>query len=330
MKTLLSVLLLNLAVIGTGVPCIKAQVCDPSSAPGGLASAYVPGSGALLSWNAVPGSVGVQIKASLPSGSVITRRIIGFERDQFAVPDLLLTPGTYTWQVQAACSTTFPYDVTPISAPSTFTVGSACGSTVTDVDGNAYSTVLIGSQCWLGENLKTEHYRNGDPIPSGLNATDWQNTTSGASTIPGNNPFNISQYGLLYNWFAVVDSRGLCPVGWHVPSDAEFTQLTSLFGGETLAGGPLKQTGTLGTFTGLWQAPNTGATDGSGFTAIPAGYRTFSGTHSFINFNSYQWTNTGAPSTTTAYFRQLYHNQVFVTRGDFLKNHGMSVRCLQD
>ncbi len=265
---------------------LAAQVCDPTIAPTGLTSTYTSGSGALLEWNTVPGSIGVQIKATSPSGSNVTRRIIGFERDQFLVPDALLTSGTYTWQVQAACSTVPPYSVTPISGTDAFTVGggSSCPATVTDFDGNVYNTVEIGSQCWMAENLKVERYRVGIGIPTGSDA--WGGLTLlGAFGVYDNLAANKDIYGLLYDWIAVNHIWGLCPMGWHVPTDAEWTQMITVldpstcgsctgFSHSSTAGGQMKTTGTLSAGTGLWQSPNSGATNSSGFSGLPGGFYT--------------------------------------------------------
>jgi hypothetical protein len=119
---------------------LTAQVCDPAVAPTGLTSTYTPGSGVLLEWDAVPGSVGVQLKVNLPSGSSLNKRIVGLERDKFLVPESLLSPGTYMWRVQAACSTLPPFDLTPISESSSFSVGggSSCPATLTDGEGIVY------------------------------------------------------------------------------------------------------------------------------------------------------------------------------------------------
>ncbi|MBI1193798.1 MAG: hypothetical protein GC205_11595 [Bacteroidetes bacterium] len=271
--------LVLLCLSAVSVP-LSAQVCDPSVAPTGLTSTYTPGTGALLEWDAVPGSIGVQIKATSPSGSNVTRRIIGFERDQFLVPDVLLTPGTYTWQVQAACRTIPSFNVTPISTSNNFTVGvgSSCPATVTDLDGNVYTTVEIGSQCWTAENLKVERDRNGDNIPSGLSNSAWQATTDGASSVYNGVAANKATYGLLYNWFTTIDPRGLCPTGWHVPTDLEWTRLTDFLGGESVAGGAMKTTGTLSAGTGLWQSPNALATNSSGYSGLPGGFRFNEGT----------------------------------------------------
>jgi uncharacterized protein (TIGR02145 family) len=324
---------------------LEAQVCDPAVAPTGLTSTYTPGSGALLEWDAVPGSVGVQLRVDLPSGSTITRRIVGFERDKFAVPESVLSPGDYTWRVQAACSTVRPYDVTPISSSSSFTVGSgsSCPATVTDIDGNVYTTVEIGDQCWMSENLKVERYQDGSNIPTGLSDGDWGSTTSGAFAVYNNDAANKATYGLLYNWFAGVDARGLCPTGWHVPTDEEWTQMITVLDPSTCgsctgvshsltAGGHMKTTGTLDAGTGLWQAPNTAATNSSGFSGLPGGFRlSFSGSFFNQGLIGYWWSSSEySISPINAYERKLFYDFDFTTRNTINKQFGFSVRCLQD
>lgn len=302
-------------------------------APVNLSSTYVPGSGALLQWDVVPGSVGIQIKATLPSGSNVTQRIAGFERTQFLVPNALLSPGTYTWRVQAACSTVPPgYGATPISAPDNFTVPSGpfvCGDPITDVDGNAYPTVQIGSQCWMASNLLTTRYANGDVIPTGLSNGAWTATTEGAYSIYLDDPTLVSSYGLLYNWYAAVDLRGLCPTGWHVPDDLEWTTLVNGQGGMANAGGALKATGTLGAGTGLWAAPNTGATNSSGFSAIPGGLRNFLGAYLIKDERGFWWTTTPYTST-MAYRWRMDYDLTAADRDRPNKTNGFSVRCLKN
>ena len=311
---------------------LEAQICDPSTAPSGLVSTYTPGSGVLLEWDAVPGSVGVLLKVDLPSGTSLNRRIVGPELDQFAVPDAVLTGGsTYTWRVQATCSTLRPFDLTPISASSTFTVGSgsSCPATLTDIDGNVYNTVEIGSQCWMEDNLATETYGDGSAIPTGLSNSAWSSTTSGAFAVYADNPANKGTYGLLYNWYAVADPRSICPAGWHVPTDAEWTQLTDHLGGESVAGGQMKTTGTLGAGTGLWFAPNTDATNSSGFSGLPGGYRNFLGFFLTQGANGYWWSS-GENSTGSAWYRILDYGNGSAYRNDINKHYGFSVRCLRD
>jgi uncharacterized protein (TIGR02145 family) len=329
MKTLLCSLF-AFALLG-GSLLADAQACDPATAPGGLSATYTPGSGALLQWTAVPASVGVQIKATTPSGANVTRRLVGAELDQYLVPDAVLDPGVYTWQVQAACSTVPPYNVTPISPASTFTVGGSgtCPATVTDVDGNVYNTVQIGGQCWMAENLATETYNDGSAIPTGLSNSAWQSTTSGAFAVYADNPANKGAYGLLYNWYAVADPRGICPAGWHVPTDGEWTELTDHLGGEPIAGGPMKTTGTLGAGTGLWNAPNTGATNISGFSGLPGGFRYYNGL--FYNLGDYgYWWGATESTTINAWSRILDTDNTFVLRSANDKDYGFSVRCVRD
>jgi len=327
------------ALLGAG---LQAQVCNPSVAPTGLTSTYTPGTGVLLEWDAVPGSVGVQLKVDLPSAFPITRRIVGFERDKFAVPESLLSPGVYVWRVQAACSTVPPYNVTPISGSSSFTVGggSSCPATVTDIDGNVYSTVEIDSQCWMAENLKVERYRDGSSIPTGLSDAAWAATTSGAFAVYNNVAANKATYGLLYNWYAAVDSRALCPTGWHVPTDGEWTQMITVLDPGTCAGctgsshsftagGTMKTTGTLGAGTGLWQAPNTLATNSSGISGLPGGLRNDVGFFNFQQYTGYWWTST-AFSSSRAWGRVLSYDSGFAFRSNYDKQYGLSVRCVKD
>jgi uncharacterized protein (TIGR02145 family) len=141
---------------------------------------------------------------------------------------------------------------------------------MTDQEGNVYKTIMIGTQEWMAENLNTSIYRNGDAIPTGLSNAEWDstiNTQQGAWAYYNNDASYACPYGKLYNWYACVDARQLCPVGWHVPTDAEWSVLTDYLGGESVSGGKMKT-------TGLWSAPNTGATNSSGFSAAPGGART--------------------------------------------------------
>ena len=307
-----------------------AQICDPSTVPSGLEATYVPGVGAQLQWDLIPGSAGVQLKATSPSGSTITRRIVGFELAQFDVPGSLLSNGTYTWRVQAACSTIPPYNVTPISASNNFVVGPSgtCPSTVTDIDGNIYNTVEIGSQCWIARNLEVEHYQNGDEIPM-LSNYEWIYTVNGARAVFAGNPINKNLYGLLYNWHTLNDTRGLCPSGWHVPSDLEWTELTDLLGGELVAGGALKELGILGIGTGLWQSPNAEATNTAGFSGLPGGYREYYGTYFYLGFYGFWWSSSEFDST-NAWRRRLDYHTGNVARFGTNKQFGMSVRCLKN
>ena len=200
--------------------------------------------------------------------------------------------------------------------------------TVTDIDGNIYNTVQIGTQCWTLSNLKVSKYRNGDSIPTGLSNSDWQNTTSGAYAIYNNDPVNDGLYGKLYNHYAVTDSRGLCPTGWHVPSDAEWTILENHFGGSSVAGGALKSTAMQPT-PGGWNAPNAGATNSSGFTAPPGGFRNSNGGFYSMSDLGYWWSSS-VSSASGAWYRSLYYNVSNINRASTNRAVGFSVRCCRD
>ena len=314
---------------------INAQVCDPTIAPTGLTSTYTPGSGALLEWMAVPGSVGMQLRVILPSGAIILKRTGSFELDHFLIPDDVLSAGDYSWRVQASCSTTPPYNVTPVSVSRSFTVGGAttCPATVTDIDGNVYTTTEIGDQCWTAQNLKVEHYNNGDPIPTGLSDIAWSNTymdSTGAFAVYNNVAANKAIYGLLYNWYAVGDDRGLCPAGWSAGKDPEWTDMRVFLGGRTEAGGKMKATGTLGAGTGYWQAPNHDATNSSGFSALPGGLRELDGTYAEKGYKGYWWSSGQFFDSGGSWYRELFYNSGFADRDFVAKETGYSVRCLQD
>ena len=198
-------------------------------------------------------------------------------------------------------------------------------TTVTDIDGNVYQTVQIGDQCWMAENLKVKHYRNGDPILHLTDNVGWTSTSSGAYCAYDNNESNVETYGRLYNWYAVDDSRNIAPGGWHVPTDDEWQTLVDYLGGSSVAGGKLKEAGTE-----HWNSPNTGATNESGFTALPGGYRYGSnGSYYNMGYGGYFWSSTENYSY-YAWYRTLYYGNSEVGRGSSSKQYGFSVRCLRD
>jgi uncharacterized protein (TIGR02145 family) len=213
---------------------------------------------------------------------------------------------------------------TSAAAPS-FTCGT---STVSDVDNNTYNTVQIGTQCWTQSNLKVSKYRNGDNIATALSNSDWQNATSGAYEIYNNDPVNDGLYGKLYNHYAVTDFRGLCPTGWHVPTDGEWTTLENQLGGSSVAGGSLKSTAMQPT-PGGWNSPNTGATNSSGFTALPGGLRNFNGGFGNMTVVGYWWSSS-VSSGSDAWGRSLYDDDSFNLRFNGSRTYGFSVRCCRD
>jgi len=209
--------------------------------------------------------------------------------------------------------------------------GSPTGSgMVTDIDGNQYLTVTIGTQTWMRENLRTSRYSNGDPILEVLLNDDWEALSSGAWSWYDHDPEKDKPYGKLYNFYAVQNAKGLCPTGWHVPSDAEYTTLTNALGGTAVAGGKMKTTGTIQAETGYWEDPNTGSTNESGFTGLPGGVRNFDGLFGVLGREAYWWTSTPTDNGTESWYRRLLSNDASVTRATNIYNHGLSVRCVRD
>jgi uncharacterized protein (TIGR02145 family) len=213
----------------------------------------------------------------------------------------------------------------------------ASTTTVTDIDGFVYKTVKIGNQWWMAENLKVTRYRNGDYIPHVTDNSTWEGLTTGACCNFNNDGTNATTYGSLYNWYAVNDSRNIAPAGWHVPSDEEWKELEMYLGMSqseadntgwrgTDEGGKLKDAG-----TGYWIAPNTGATNESGFSALPGGCRHCDGLYYEDDINHYAefWTSTEY-NNTSAFLRTLSwrHSTITRTAGD--KQWGFSVRCVKD
>jgi uncharacterized protein (TIGR02145 family) len=201
---------------------------------------------------------------------------------------------------------------------------------MTDQQGNVYKTIVIGTQEWMAENLNTSIYRNGDAIPTNLDNATWQSTTSGAWAYYNNDASYACPYGKLYNWYACVDARQLCPVGWHVPTDAEWSVLTSYLGGEDVAGGKMKTTGTIEAATGLWYVPNQSATNSSGFSGAPGGTRDSDGSYYGIGAFGGWWSSSEF-DTSIALFRGLSYlsDIAFLANIDFMRE-GFSVRCLRD
>jgi uncharacterized protein (TIGR02145 family) len=207
--------------------------------------------------------------------------------------------------------------------------------TVTDIDGNIYNSVTIGTQAWMKENLKVTHYRDGTLIPNVTSATLWISLSTGARCYYNNDSVvNAPVYGALYNLFAVDDSRNICPIGWHVPSDGEWnimekyldntvdTTATGYVG--TDIGGKLKETGTT-----HWTSPNTGATNNSGFGALPGGTRSNDGAYYYVGDYGYGW-SAMAYDATNAWYRYLCYDNSQVGRDYNSMVNGFSIRCVRD
>jgi uncharacterized protein (TIGR02145 family) len=186
--------------------------------------------------------------------------------------------------------------------------------------------VKIGNQIWSAENLNVDRYSNGDTIPQVTDATTWSNMTTGAWCYYNNDSTNGPIYGKLYNCYSVADSRGLCPTGWHVPSDDEWSTLLKYLGGYSLAGGKMKEVGLT-----LWASPNNGATNSSGFTGRPGGFRSEYNAYYDFGNRGYWWSATKL-STTDAKGCILYYNHSYLGIDSFVRpeNYGLSVRCVRD
>lgn len=265
---------------------------------------------------------------SLPTSEEISNRRTSFNLDEIKV----------RWKKAALENCTGA----PCAGGASFTCGT---STVADIDGNTYNTVLIGTQCWTKSNLKVTKYNDGTNIPldatggpTGFSATGgWYALTTGARTVYEHDNNNLNVYGYLYNHYAVLDSRKICPSGWHVPSDSEWNTLmiaidptgsTSPFSSgaavSLIAGGKMKS-------TTLWNSPNTGADNSSGFSALPSGVRGYHGFQNKGNLTKF-WSTTLYPGSI---------NDIS-TRGGFEYNNsgmfwdyvqpptGLPIRCLKD
>ena len=194
------------------------------------------------------------------------------------------------------------------------------------------SSVIIGDQEWQTKNLDVDRFRNGEPIPQAITAEEWK--AAGEREEPAwcyynNDAENGKIYGKLYNWYAVNDARGLAPQGWHIPTDNEWTILTNYLGGEGVAGGKMKVTGTT-----YWDTPNNGANNESSFSALPGGYRNLNGIFNGNNYSAFFWSATGG-GTNYAWYRYFYYYNAGVSTGspniaNYNKPVGASVRCIRD
>jgi uncharacterized protein (TIGR02145 family) len=198
------------------------------------------------------------------------------------------------------------------------------GTSVT-FDGYTYPTILLGNdQEWMAENLRTSIYSNGDSIPNITDPSQWASLTSGAWAHYNSDSQYENPYGKIYNWLTVADPRNVCPSGWHVPADNEWTALTDYLGGNLIAGGYMKSIGTQ-----YWLSPNEWATNESDFSGLPGGYRLDYGAFEYIG--SYgTWWSSSLDSNSNAWFRWLYFNDGKVIRNGLPKNYGLSIRCLRD
>ena len=205
------------------------------------------------------------------------------------------------------------------------------GPNITDVEGNSYKSVIIGKQTWMAENLKVTKYNDGTPIPNITDNTEWSKLTTGAWSYYKNDVVNNSKYGKLYNWYTVSKTtngnQNVCPKGWHVPSDLEWTALTDYLGGENFAGGKMKEVG----ITSWYKADNCASTNTSLFSALPGGYRLNIGyCDSIGNGGLASWWSSSEGSLVNAWYRSLFYYNCLAFRNEIDKRSGFSVRCLKD
>ena len=214
------------------------------------------------------------------------------------------------------------YDVpgcagTPLDAPL-----APCGSTVSDVDGNSYPVIAIGPQCWIAKNLQTTKYKNGSLIPEVANQSPWLSTNGGARCLYDNDNNNLNTYGYLYNWESINNSQGLCPNGWHTPTDADWDILI-----QTLAFS--EAGGYMNSGSNLWNPPNSFGTNSSGFTAEPGGVRNDVGDYSDLGSQAVFWSASEA-NASEGRARRIFDNHQSLFAFDMLKTNGAYCRCVRD
>jgi uncharacterized protein (TIGR02145 family) len=299
---------------------------------------------ALTSLNWSNGAKFMQVEIDLGNG------FIDIGTQQLLSVPYALHAGSVHLDVSATGDTLFVGDgsfiiIPGISEANSFTTGTTlhtCGTpnvhnpeltygSMTDQEGNVYRTIVIGTQEWMAENLNTGIYRNGDYITTGLDVAAWSGNTTGAWTYYNNDSSYACPFGKLYNWYACIDPRQLCPLGWHVPSDDEWNVLSDYFGGleSENTGAALKSTGTLESGTGYWIVPNDAATNSSGFSGLPGGQRWYTGTYAFIGVKGAFWSSSEA-DTVAAWPRFLLNYIGYLSSLNEAKRTGLSIRCLKD
>ncbi len=320
-------------------------------APTGLTGTVVSPTQSNLSWtDNSTNETGFKIERRTGSANYA---VVGtVNQDVLSFSDSGLTPcTTYTYRVYSfnsvGNSLTYSNEVTIITSNSTAI--NVPGPDVTDIDGNTYQSITNCGLTFTKQNLNVSKYSDGTPIPQVTDPTQWANLSTGAWCYYNNDPVNSAVYGKLYNWYAVAGiydaasianpalRKNLAPAGWHVPSDGEWSSLINCLdpnadGGNivpNLAGGKMKTTGTIQAGTGLWQSPNTDATNVSGFSGLPAGYRDYDGT--FYLFGSFGiWWSSSEFLISNVWTRHQYSNLGSAFRNTSAKEGGFSLRCLRD
>lgn len=330
----------NLSPSSNGTAIISTfNSCSIASA--GTLTAGVAASGVNQTINVTVGIIGTYAISATANG--VTFAATGTFSTTGSQNIILIATGTPI----ASGTNTFTLNTTPNCNFSLTT--STDSLTVTDIDGNTYQTVKICDQIWTQSNLNVSHYRNGDVIPQVTDPNAWASLTTGAWCYYNNDPANEAVYGKLYNWYAVTDSRGLAPQGWHIPSKNESVSLAYCAGGTTdfytgnnasvlniyrTAGGNLKEIGTT-----LWTSPNVGATNFTNFYGLPSGLRGTDGIYQGIGLGFSFWSKTADtswPPNTTNLNLLYWYNGMGYGNSDFIVNpygdrgFGLAVRCIKD
>jgi len=283
-------------------------------------------------------------------GAAITARGVCWSTNQFpTISDNKTEDGTGTGEFYSALGNLLPNTTYYVRAYATNSKGTGYGDviffttlpeesegTFTDPrDNTVYKWVKIGNQVWMAENLRYLPNVVGLETGSDTEPYCYVYDYNGTDVSVAKATENYATYGVLYNWLAAMNGatssdtnpsgvQGICPAGWHLPSDAEWTQLTDYLGGENVAGGKLKETGTI-----HWNSPNEGATNETGFTALPGGFRSSNGNFRFIGDAGILWSATELYDS-SVWRRRMNYNYGYVNRNETSKKAGLSVRCLRD
>lgn len=299
---------------------ITMTVISPPESP--ASGAHTPSQTQIIwNWSSVPGATGY--KWNMTNDSSTAQNLGSATSKTETGLTCSMAYARYVWAVNS-CGNSLPL----VLNQSTLPCGAPCMGTTTVTYGDqTYNTVQIGTQCWLRENLNI-----GTMISNSQNQT---NNGVMEKYCYDNNPENCSIYGGLYIWnemmqyVTISGAQGICPSGWHIPTQAQWTTLTTFLGGATIAGGKMKTTGTLQAGDGFWTSPNTAATNESGFSALPAGYHTASGIFYDITEYNMLWTSSETTST-HAWNRMLYYGSGTMNDYTANKSYARSVRCLRD
>ena len=319
----------------------------------GLFTAQLGSNVSLSSVNWSAGAKFMQVELDLGSG------FIDIGTQQLLSVPYALHAGSVHVDVSHTGDTLFVGDgsfviIPGLSEANGFTTGTtlhSCGATdvhnpdliygsITDQEGNVYKTIVIGTQEWMAENLNTSIYCNGHAITTGLSDSTWlynMFNQEGAWAYYNNDESYACPYGKLYNWYACLDDRRLCPLGWHVPNDSDWNILINLLdstavGGyypENLAGGMMKTMGTVQAESGLWNGANEGGTNSAGFSGAPGGKRNYDGYYDSIGGIGYWWSASDLDDP-FAFYRKLSTFSSAAELNFWYRQSGLSVRCLRD